>query len=71
MADDAKGKAGGGKAKAKEKKTGKGSCYTMDGGAIGRSRKQCPKCGSGVFLASHKDRDSCGRCGFTEWKPKA
>lgn len=71
MADDAKGKGSGGKPKAKKGKARKGSCYTTEGGAFGRNRKQCPKCGSGVFLAGHKDRESCGKCGFTEWKPRA
>ncbi|HLD62788.1 MAG TPA: hypothetical protein VI875_02890 [Candidatus Norongarragalinales archaeon] len=26
----------------------------------------CPKCGSGVKLAEHKDRLSCGKCGYME-----
>jgi small subunit ribosomal protein S27Ae len=26
----------------------------------------CPKCKS--KLADHKDRHTCGRCGYTEWK---
>ena len=30
----------------------------------------CPKCGAGVFLAKHKDRVSCGRCGYTEFAAK-
>ena len=25
----------------------------------------CPVCGPGVFLASHANRKSCGRCGHT------
>ncbi|MCD6403782.1 MAG: 30S ribosomal protein S27ae, partial [Nanoarchaeota archaeon] len=25
-------------------------------------------CGPGVFLAEHKDRFSCGKCGYTEFK---
>jgi small subunit ribosomal protein S27Ae len=29
------------------------------------SRNTCPKCGAGVYLARHKDRESCGRCGYT------
>ncbi len=29
--------------------------------------KQCPKCGS--RLADHKNRRSCGKCGYTEFKP--
>ena len=28
----------------------------------------CPKCGPGVFLADHKDRLSCAKCGYTEPK---
>ena len=30
--------------------------------------KDCPKCGAGVRLASHKDRYSCGKCGYFEKK---
>ena len=30
--------------------------------------KPCPKCGA--RLAAHKDRMSCGKCGYTEFKPK-
>jgi len=28
----------------------------------------CPKCGEGVKLAEHKDRYSCGKCGYYEKK---
>ncbi len=30
--------------------------------------KYCPKCGPGVWLAEHKDRRSCGKCGYYEKK---
>jgi len=30
--------------------------------------KFCPKCGAGVRLAEHKDRRSCGKCGYFERK---
>lgn len=34
-------------------------------------RKQtCPKCGSGIFLAEHKDRLYCGKCHYMEKKSK-
>ncbi|HID20116.1 MAG TPA: 30S ribosomal protein S27ae [Methanophagales archaeon] len=33
-----------------------------------RRRKVCPRCGAGVFLAEHKDRYSCGKCGYTEFR---
>ena len=29
--------------------------------------KTCPKCGSGVFMAKHKDRWTCGTCHYTEF----
>jgi len=31
-------------------------------------KKQCPKCSSS--MADHKDRFSCGKCGYTEFKSK-
>ncbi|MEM3362180.1 MAG: hypothetical protein QXV64_03795 [Candidatus Anstonellaceae archaeon] len=31
-------------------------------------RKFCPKCGAPVKLAEHKDRRSCGKCGYFERK---
>ncbi len=30
--------------------------------------KNCPKCGPGNKLASHKDRFGCGKCGYYERK---
>ncbi|MCS7109466.1 MAG: 30S ribosomal protein S27ae [Candidatus Micrarchaeota archaeon] len=30
--------------------------------------KSCPRCGAGVRLAEHKDRRSCGKCGYMEKK---
>ena len=30
--------------------------------------KYCPKCGPGVFLANHKNRETCGTCGYTVFK---
>ena len=42
--------------------------FKVEGDRINRTRKYCPKCGPGVFLAEHKDRFSCGKCGYTEFK---
>ena len=42
--------------------------FKIDGNKVNRVRKHCPKCGPGVFLAEHKNRSSCGRCGYTEFK---
>jgi small subunit ribosomal protein S27Ae len=50
---------------------GKRGLYEVKGTTVTRKRKACPKCGPGVFLAEHKDRVSCGNCGYTEFKAKA
>ena len=40
--------------------------YKVDGnGKITRLRRVCPSCGPGVFMASHFDRQYCGKCGLT------
>jgi small subunit ribosomal protein S27Ae len=45
--------------------------FKVEGEKITRLRRNCPKCGDGVFMAEHKDRLSCGSCGYTEFKGKA
>ena len=57
--------------KAKEKKTNKSSVYELKGETFSRKARFCPKCGPGVFMAPHATRDSCGNCGYSEWKSKA
>jgi len=42
--------------------------FKIEGNKINRIRKHCPKCGPAVFLAEHKNRFSCGKCGYTEFK---
>jgi len=42
--------------------------FKIEGNKIIRMRKHCPKCGPGVFLAEHKNRFGCGKCGYTEFK---
>ncbi len=44
--------------------------YQIEGNILKRTRRECPKCGRGVFLAVHKDRISCGKCSYTEFKKK-
>lgn len=44
--------------------------YKVEDGKLRREKPFCPKCGPGVFLAKHKDRVSCGRCGYTEFASK-
>lgn len=56
------------KKKKKEKKAMQvGKLYTASGDKVERKNKFCSKCGNGVFMAKHKDRETCGRCGFTEF----
>jgi len=40
--------------------------YKAEGGKVERKNKFCPKCGDGYFLASHKDRLTCGKCSYSE-----
>lgn len=44
--------------------------YKADSETLTRLRKECPRCGKGYFMAEHKDRLSCGHCGFTNFKNK-
>jgi small subunit ribosomal protein S27Ae len=41
--------------------------YEVSGSEVKRKNKSCPKCGAGVFLAKHKDRVYCGKCGYVEF----
>ncbi len=45
------------------------SLYTISGDTVKRA-KHCLKCGAGIFLAQHKDRLACGKCGYTEFSKK-
>ncbi|HIP66779.1 MAG TPA: 30S ribosomal protein S27ae [Candidatus Nanopusillus sp.] len=44
--------------------------FKVENGGLVRLKKECPRCGSGIYMAEHKDRWSCGKCGYTEWKKK-
>ena len=39
--------------------------YTVQGAEAARNREACPRCGKGTWLAKHKNRAYCGRCGYT------
>lgn len=55
------------KKKRKPKRTSKvANNYEVSGGALRRKNKFCPKCGDGVFMAQHKKRITCGKCGYME-----
>ena len=40
--------------------------FEVAGSGVKRKNKTCPKCS--VFLANHKDRWTCGKCGYMERK---
>ena len=44
--------------------------YEVSGDSAKRKSKFCIKCGDGFFMAEHKDRATCGKCGYTEFKKK-
>jgi ubiquitin-small subunit ribosomal protein S27Ae len=52
----------------KKDKLKKSAYYDTSGDQLKRTRKFCPKCGPGTFMADHKDRYHCGNCGYTEKK---
>ncbi|MFH1649827.1 MAG: 30S ribosomal protein S27ae [Candidatus Woesearchaeota archaeon] len=61
--------AGKGKGKKEKRQAYKaGSVYDVSGGSIKPKAKTCPKCGGGIYMAQHKNRSSCGKCGYTEMK---
>lgn len=44
--------------------------YKVEGDKLVRLRKECPRCGRGTFLAHHKERLHCGKCGYSEFLKK-
>jgi small subunit ribosomal protein S27Ae len=56
--------------KAQKKKEEKGihALYKIEGEKATRLRPICERCGPGYFMANHKDRYTCGHCGFTRYK---
>ena len=52
----------------KHKSVKASSLFKLEEGKVKRTRKCCPRCGEGFFLADHGDRLYCGHCHYTEWK---
>jgi len=54
----------------KEKKTevSISKFYKITDNKVERSKRECPRCGKGVFMAVHKDRLTCGKCSYTEFQ---
>jgi len=53
------------KAKAPPKKL-----YAVQGGKLSRTKTECPKCGTGYFMAVHYNRRTCGKCYYTQFTDK-
>ena len=41
--------------------------YKIKGEKTERTKKECSRCGKGVFMSEHKNRRTCGKCGLTEF----
>lgn len=55
---------------AKKKVKNKRSSMKYKKYKAGKAEGFCPKCGPGIFLAQHKDRQNCGSCGYTVFVTK-
>ena len=64
-----KGDKGGKKPHKNQLTSKKYQMYKVNGDSVTRN-KNCPRCGPGVFLASHKGRLYCGKCHYTEFMDK-
>ena len=67
-AKEKKNKAQGGAPQKKKKTSQVWKMYAVSGSTLKRKNNACPKCGVPVFMAVHKDRVTCGKCGYTEKK---
>ncbi len=54
------------KSKSKHKKIQIWNKYEVKGNEVKRKGESCPRCGTGTFMAVHKDRKTCGKCGYSE-----
>jgi len=56
----------------KHKTSKKWDFLKIEGQNILKIRKNCPRCGDGVYMAGHKEKDGrmrnyCGKCHYTVW----
>jgi small subunit ribosomal protein S27Ae len=54
--------------KSKHKNVQRWKKYIVEGERIERKGRFCPRCGEGYYLAEHKNRMTCGKCGYGEIK---
>lgn len=56
----------------KHKPTKRWEMWKVEGEALKSVKNNCPRCGSGVFMAVNKEtsgkvRNYCGKCHYTIW----
>jgi small subunit ribosomal protein S27Ae len=56
--------------KAKKDEKGVHVMYKFEGEKVTRTHPTCERCGPGYFMGDHKDRYTCGHCGFTRYKTR-
>jgi small subunit ribosomal protein S27Ae len=54
--------------KKRRQEKGVHAMYKIEGEKVSRTRPTCERCGPGYFMGDHKDRYTCGHCGFTRYK---
>ena len=52
----------------KKKEAGVHTLYRIEGEKVTRLRPTCERCGPAYFMAKHRDRYTCGHCGFTRYR---
>ncbi|MDI6826605.1 MAG: 30S ribosomal protein S27ae [Candidatus Aenigmarchaeota archaeon] len=56
----------------KHKSTKQWEILKTEGSKIKREKQPCPRCGEGIYMAEHKQKDGkvryfCGKCHYTLW----
>jgi ubiquitin-small subunit ribosomal protein S27Ae len=59
------------KPKAPKRRIQVSKLFKVEGEQLSRLRKECPRCGKGYFMAQHKNRLTCGNCGYTTYLGKS
>lgn len=44
--------------------------YKIEDSGVTRTKRDCPRCDKGTFMAANKDKLACGKCGYTEFVGK-
>ena len=53
--------------KARTHRPNKSKLWEVKDGKVSRLNRSCPRCGEGVYLAQHYNRNHCGKCGYTKF----